>query len=554
MNYRPCFVVPAYNHSQAAVGTVSRLLTYGIPVILIDDGSGADDAKILQEIASGSEQVQLVVLPKNMGKGGAVMAGLLAAKDSGFTHGMQVDADGQHDLSVLAEFLADGERCANSIICGYPVYDKSIPLGRKMGRYLTHFWVWVETLSFQIKDSMCGFRLYPLEATCGLISEGRLPHRMNFDIEIFVRLFWRGVPMIWKPVRVTYPVDGRSHFRPLLDNLMISWTHTRLVCAMPYNLMKKWFRGPATSTKSKHWAKVRERGSRLGLAFTSWVHRYLGRWLALPIVPLIVTYFFLTGASARRATMDYLRRLHEFTGGNSPKPGLLNAYRLFMQFGFSAHDKLTAWLDPKLISKIDFPDIGLLQQARESGRGALIIGAHIGNLEMMRAVAARYGFKGFHAVVHFSNAEKFTKTIKEAAPDSETDLIHVSNFGPETAIRLREIIDRGECIVIVGDRTPVSENGQTVTVNFFGSPADFPRGPFILAAALECPVYLFFCIHQAGGYKVFAEKFSDKITLTRARRAEELNGIIQKFAERLERLCVDYPLQWFNFFDFWNLR
>ena len=553
MSFKPCFIVPAYNHSHAARGTLAKLGIYGLPVVLVDDGSDAENAGLLRDFAAADPLVRLLVLPLNVGKGGAVMAGLRSAWEAGFTHGMQVDADGQHDLGVLAEFLAAGQAAPDAMVCGYPVYDESIPLGRKLGRHLTHFWVWVETWSFSIKDSMCGFRLYPLRATCALLDECALPMRMNFDIEILVRLHWRSLPMVWRPVRVTYPADGRSHFKPFLDNVLISWMHTRLVCAMPWNLGRRWL-GRAGGRPNPHWSKVKERGSRWGLAFTAWVHRYLGRWLALPLVPLIVTYFFLTGRTARQATRGYLERLFHFTNGQSPRPNVWNTYRVFLAFGFSAHDKLTAWLDPRLITRLDFPGIDLMREARESGQGALIIGGHLGNLEIMRAVAARYGFKGFHAVVHFAHAAKFTGVIKDAAPDSAQDLIHVSNFGPETAMRLREIIDRGECVVIVGNRTPVSENLQTVTADFLGAPAQFPRGPFILAAALECPVYLFFCMRHEGGYKVMAEKFADRVLLPRARRAEELATLARRYAQCLEQLCIAHPLQWFNFFDFWNPR
>jgi predicted LPLAT superfamily acyltransferase len=553
MIFNPCFIVPSYNHSRAARVTVGRLSVHGLPIFLIDDGSVPEEAAILAELAGADALVRLIILPVNSGKGGAVMAGLRAALAQGFTHGMQVDADGQHDLGVLDGFFEAGRGNPDAMVCGYPVYDESIPLGRKLGRHLTHFWVWVETWSFSVKDSMCGFRLYPLAQTCDLLERKKLPKRMNFDIEIMVRLHWQGVNMLWRPVRVTYPVDGRSHFRPFEDNARISWMHTRLVCAMPWNLTRRALGLTETPGRGQNWARMKERGSSWGLAFTAWVHRYLGRWLALPIAPLVATYFFLTGRRAREATLDYLRRLRAFAGEGTPEPGWFSAWRLYLTFGFAAHDKMTAWLNPSLLDKIDFPDLELLREARENGRGALIIGAHLGNLEMMRAVAARYGFKGFHAVVHFANAAKFTGTIQKAAPDSSKDLIHVSSFGPETAMRLRQIIDRGECVVIVGDRTPASENGQTVVADFLGAPAEFPRGPFILAAALECPVYLFFCVASGGGYKVYAEKFADKVTIPRASRQESLAGLADRYARRLEQLCVAYPLQWFNFFDFWRI-
>jgi len=553
MSFNPCFIVPCYNHGRAAAVTVARLSAHGLPVFLVDDGSSSEEARLLADIARGESLVRLTTLPVNTGKGGAVMAGLHAAFAAGFTHGMQVDADGQHDLEVLDGFFEAGRKNPEAMVCGYPVYDESIPLGRRLGRHLTHFWVWVETMSFAIKDTMCGFRLYPLAQTCDLLTRHQLPKRMNFDIEVMVRLHWQGVGMLWRPVRVTYPADGRSHFRPFEDNARISWMHTRLVCAMPWQLTRRALGMNDVNGRGQHWARMKERGSGWGLAFTAWVHRYLGRWLALPIAPLVATYFFLTGRRAREATLDYLRRLRAFAGEGTPRPGWFSAWRLYLTFGFAAHDKMTAWLNPSLLDKIDFPDLELLREARENGRGALIIGAHLGNLEMMRAVAARYGFKGFHAVVHFANAAKFTGTIQRAAPESSKDLIHVSSFGPETAMRLRQIIDRGECVVIVGDRTPASENGQTVVADFLGAPAEFPRGPFVLAAALECPVYLFFCVASGGGYKVYAEKFADKVTIPRASRQEALAGLAECYARRLEQLCVAYPLQWFNFFDFWRI-
>jgi len=143
MIFNPCFIVPSYNHSRAARVTLGRLSVHGLPIFLIDDGSGPEEAAILAELACADALVRLITLPVNSGKGGAVMAGLRAALAEGFTHGMQVDADGQHDLSVLEGFLDAGRKSPDAMVCGFPVYDESIPLGRKLGRHLTHFWVWV---------------------------------------------------------------------------------------------------------------------------------------------------------------------------------------------------------------------------------------------------------------------------------------------------------------------------------------------------------------------------------------------------------------------------
>jgi predicted LPLAT superfamily acyltransferase/glycosyltransferase involved in cell wall biosynthesis len=548
--HRTCFVVPCYNHGEDAVRTVRRLLGHGLAVYLVDDGSSAGEAAHLAALASAEPIVHLIVLPANSGKGAAVTAGLRSARAAGFTHALQVDADGQHDLSVVPAFLEASVAHPKSVVCGQPVYDDSMPSLRRVARHLTHIWVWFETLSFEIRDSMCGFRVYPLIETMQVIVGARIPPRMSFDIEVLVRLNWAGVPSVWLPVPVTYPQEGRSHFRPLLDNLLITWSHTRLVVSMPWNIPLRAARRRRRS--SAHWSKVTERGSGVGLGFSAWAMRVFGRPVALPIAYLVATYFFLTGSVARSAALGYLRRLHRWSGGSTPRPDNWSCYRIFLAFGKAAHDKLSGWIDHALLGKIEFPGFSILSQARESGRGALIIGSHLGNLDLMRAVARRYGLRGFHAVVYHAHSAKFTQTVADAAPESQEDLIHVQDFGPATAMRLREIIDRGECVVIVGDRTPAAENGRCVTASFLGEPADFPIGPYVLAAALECPVFLLFCFSEGRGYRVEVEAFANRVSLPRASRQAELQSLAARFAGRLEHYCRLYPLQWFNFFDFWR--
>lgn len=544
---RPCFVVPVYNHSRLARRTLDTLAGRGMRVFVVDDGSAEDEAAELSKIAADIPAIQLIRLPLNQGKGGAVMAGLRAAHAAGFTHALQVDADGQHDLRVISEFLALGQSNPCAVICGQPVYDASIPRVRRLARYLTHFWVWVETLSLEIRDSMCGFRLYPLRETVEVLDEAELPRRMSFDIEVLVRLHWRKVPFEWIPVSVTYPPDGRSHFRPLVDNAQISLTHARLVLAMPWRILCG-----SRARQSEHWSRRSERGSGLGLRITAWLHRHVGRWLAAPIVWMVATYFFLTGPAARRASREYLARLHAHTGGGSPRPSLWATYRHFLAFGSAAHDKMAGWVDEGLLGRFDFPGFEVLRAARESGRGALIIGAHLGNLDLMRAVARRYGLVGFHAIVYHAHSAKFTGMVRSVAPESEHGLVHVPDFGPVTAMRLRELIDRGECVVIVGDRTPPSENGQTVTVDFLGAPAEFPRGPYVLAAALECPVYLLFCLRDGDIHRVEVVHMADRVSLPRSSRFQELARLARVYAAHLEQRCARHPLQWFNFYDFWK--
>lgn len=241
--HKPCAVIPVYNHEQAVPAVVDDLLRAGLPCVLVDDASDAGCAQVLARLAEQTN-VFLVTLPVNQGKGGAVMAGLREAARLGFSHALQVDADGQHDLGDVQTFLEHSRHAPQALVCGYPQYDDSVPKGRLYARYLTHVWVWINSLSLQIPDSMCGFRVYPLPATVALIDTVRLGKRMDFDPEILVRLAWRNQPMRWLPTRVHYPQDGLSHFRLVHDNALISKMHAKLFFGMlvraPAILWRRW--------------------------------------------------------------------------------------------------------------------------------------------------------------------------------------------------------------------------------------------------------------------------------------------------------------------------
>lgn len=243
LQHRPCTLIPVYNHEGPLPGVVASLQALGLPCLLVDDASSPACAAVIDRLA-GKTDTYLLRLAENQGKGGAVMAGLREAQRLGFTHALQVDADGQHDLHAVRGFLDESRAHPDAIICGYPQYDASVPKGRLYARYLTHVWVWINSLSLEIRDSMCGFRVYPLAASVALIDSAKLGKRMDFDSEILVRLSWRGQPMRWLPTRVHYPEDGVSHFRLWQDNVLISKMHARLffgmLCRAPVLLYRRW--------------------------------------------------------------------------------------------------------------------------------------------------------------------------------------------------------------------------------------------------------------------------------------------------------------------------
>lgn len=227
-----CFVIPVYDHGSTVRSLVAALSAHGLPIYAVDDGSHEPTRLELLQVKDDFPLVRLSRLPVNQGKGAAVMHGLRHALADGMTHALQIDADGQHDVRDVPRFLARGAERPDALLVGQPIFDASVPRSRLYARALTNFWVCVETLSFAIKDTQCGFRLYPLAATRALLDEVALPRRMDFDIAIVVHLAWRGVPVENLPTRVAYPPGGVSHFRLVLDNARISAAHTLLVLGM----------------------------------------------------------------------------------------------------------------------------------------------------------------------------------------------------------------------------------------------------------------------------------------------------------------------------------
>jgi len=243
--FKPCAVVPVYNHEGSLPAVIGALLADDLHCVLVDDGSSLAAAQVIDQLAE-HPQVHLLRHQQNLGKGAAVASGLREASRLGFSHALQVDADGQHDLGSVELFLDRACQAPEALICGYPEYDSSVPKSRLYGRYLTHVWVWINTLSLSVRDSMCGFRVYPLQPTLALLDSTALGQRMDFDTEILVRLYWREQPMVWLPTRVHYPTDGVSHFRLWRDNVLISSMHARLFGGMllraPALLWRRWQR------------------------------------------------------------------------------------------------------------------------------------------------------------------------------------------------------------------------------------------------------------------------------------------------------------------------
>lgn len=223
--FRPCAVIPTYDNPDTVRAVVERVRAT-LPVIVVDDGSAAPGRSVVEAI--GRDGLAIVFhRPQNGGKGAAVTTGFELAEQHGYTHALQVDADGQHALDDIPRFIDAARAQPSALILGAPVYDASAPKGRLIGRQITRFWTNIETYGRVIDDPMCGFRVYPVAPACAVAR--RCGQRMDFDIEVAVRLVWAGLPVVNLPTAVRYPEGGVSHFHLVRDNLRISWMHSRLV-------------------------------------------------------------------------------------------------------------------------------------------------------------------------------------------------------------------------------------------------------------------------------------------------------------------------------------
>jgi len=225
-------VVPSYNPGAQVYDTVRAARARWSPVWVVVDGSTDGTREGLERLASGDPGLRVLALPENGGKGAAVLHALERAAAEGFSHALVMDADGQHPPDSIPEFMAASRRAPEAMVLGVPRFDASAPPLRVRGRRVSNWWANLETLGAGIRDSLFGFRVYPIGPLLAVMRSSRWMRRFDFDPEAAVRLAWRGVPPLNldAPVRYLKPEEGGvSHFRYGRDNALLTWMHFRLM-------------------------------------------------------------------------------------------------------------------------------------------------------------------------------------------------------------------------------------------------------------------------------------------------------------------------------------
>ena len=249
-------LIPSYNPGPGVVATVQAARARWSPVWVVVDGSTDGTAELLQAMAANDPELHVLVLPHNQGKGSAVLAGIEAAAQQGFTHALTMDSDGQHPADLIPRFMATSQASPDAMVLGKPVFGPEAPALRVNGRKVSNGWANLETLWMGVGDSLYGFRVYPIAPLAKIMRSHRFMRRFDFDPEAVVRLCWAGV----RPINVDAPVrylsaeeGGVSHFKYLRDNALLSWMHARLflgfLLRLPLLLARRLFSSPLSTTR-----------------------------------------------------------------------------------------------------------------------------------------------------------------------------------------------------------------------------------------------------------------------------------------------------------------
>ncbi|HFD11540.1 MAG TPA: lipid A biosynthesis acyltransferase [Crenotrichaceae bacterium] len=307
--------------------------------------------------------------------------------------------------------------------------------------------------------------------------------------------------------------------------------------------------------KQTHWAQIEETGAYWGMRLLVFIYRVFGRTAFRIALYPTVAYYFVTNRQARAASRDYLQHLQDFDPGLGINNTLATSFRHFFNFAEGVLDKIVVWMGSYDFDHVRFHGYDEFCKMLDNGAGAMIIGAHIGNMEVCRAIAEKRKTVRLNILIHTRNMEKYNKLLRNVDTTSAMQLIQVTELNPAMAISLHEKVQQGECIILVGDRIPINSPARIVEISFLGEKAAFTQGPYLLASLLKCPVYTFCSIRgDDGHYDIYLDPLEQQVNIPRKdpQRQVAIEKYARQYVDRLQAYCLKAPLQWFNFFPFWE--
>jgi predicted LPLAT superfamily acyltransferase len=306
---------------------------------------------------------------------------------------------------------------------------------------------------------------------------------------------------------------------------------------------------------SPRWSQIAERGSLWGLRFSVWCYRAFGRSVTTALSQAIVAYFFLTDRAGRRASLAYLRRVYATAEGRAVlerRPRTWESFLHYRSFALSIVDRVAMWFGHGDEFDYETHGVDYFDRLTEQGRGAIVLGAHLGSFDALRLLATRTRIR-VNVLMFTEHASRINAVLRELSPEAEARVIQVAPDSVGAVFEVRRCLERGEIVAILGDRVEPTDRGRTSRVPFLGGDVELPQTPFLLAHLLGYPVALMSALRRGPGrYEVFAELLAERVRLPRRERDEQLRELLASYAARLEHYCLRSPFQWFNFFDYWG--
>jgi len=308
-------------------------------------------------------------------------------------------------------------------------------------------------------------------------------------------------------------------------------------------------------SESARWDRMSEAGSPWTLVAMRWILRHLGRRPTLVIAALSGAFFALRRGGARRASLRYLTRVAATAEGRAAlggaKPGLRAVMRHFHEFSLVVYDRMVAWSGALDVMDFDHDGSDRVFTLARRGEGALLLGAHVGSLDMMGFIARRYDIK-VNVVAFHRNAARINAFF-ESLGARNVRMIELDPGSVTAAFEVRSCIERGEFVAMMADRAIDHAAARSASVDFLGCPARFPLGPFLLAGVLGCPVYLALCLRTGDArYTTVMRPLAAAERVRRSEREAWARALLGRYVARIEDTCRRHPYQWFNFFDFWR--
>ncbi|OYQ73361.1 hypothetical protein [Wohlfahrtiimonas sp. G9077] len=305
--------------------------------------------------------------------------------------------------------------------------------------------------------------------------------------------------------------------------------------------------------KSHDWHEQPEmKGALLGIRILLWIERALGRGFFTVILWPVMMLYWLFGKTARRASIEYLSVLRHYANAHQMNVPKCHSLAHFMSFGQALLDKLLCWC-----GKIELKDVVLSQESRDilnHREGMLIMGSHLGNIEVCRALAEMQTTQTIHVLMQVEQTAGFNQVLTELNPQSQINLVSIADITPETMIFLKSALDRGDYVAILADRLPAAHHHRghhAHNLNFLGKAAAFPTGPFVLAMLLKAPTYFMVGLKKGKHYHIHLHALHVP-TVTRSERTQAMISMMQEYVDHLTHYCLQAPLQWFNFYPFWQ--